>query len=83
MNTILDIRSTEEILREQIKDLTALLDLKNKRIVELEALQTIPHLTPVQPLWTPNLGQTITLTEEQAKKMVQCGNVCSDCKCGA
>lgn len=44
----------EQILREQILELTKLLELKDKRIKELEALISIPGITfPV----IPNVGK--------------------------
>lgn len=78
MNT-LDLRTTEEILRDQIKELNALLDLKNQRIKELEALRTIPNIFIPEkygPFWQidpqvyapPNptsTTTTVTLTPEQ------------------
>lgn len=41
-------KSIEQILREQIAELTLLLNLKDQRIKELEALRTITGL-----IWTP------------------------------
>ena len=71
MNKVLDIRSTEEILREQIRDLNALLDMKNKRITELEALITIPqNITLVGNAGQPHNGLPPYPTE------------CQNCKCG-
>jgi hypothetical protein len=55
----LNMKSTEQILREQVIELTRLLELKDQRIKELEALRTVPGnlIMPMQsPGWIFNPG---------------------------
>ncbi len=91
MNKILDLRTTEEILREQIRDLNALLDMKNKRIIELEALQTIPQKITLVGSAGPHNGlppyAPHVITDFDRKVSTEC-NIpdmayqCANCTCG-
>ena len=85
MNKVLDLRSTEEILREQIRDLNALLDMKNKRIVELEALSSIPHLVIGNRTTEIKVPHVSTDMDREISTECNIPNMayqCSNCTCG-
>lgn len=68
----------EQILREQIVELTKLLELKDMRIKELEALRTIPTVyTPFRVNHyidkTTGVEQTIQVTSNNCD-CVKCGS---------
>lgn len=55
----------EQLLREQIIELTKLLELKDMRIKELEALRTIPHVVSA---WNSNQYTDLKIVTSELDK---------------
>ena len=78
---MIDLRTTEEILREQIKDLNKLLDVKNQRILELEALRSIPSIVSVNHTvsqWQPTCSTDVNINNTSNCEV---STKCSNCSC--
>lgn len=67
----------EQILREQIVELTKLLELKDMRIKELEALRTIPTV------YNPFVNHYIDKTTGLEQTIQATSNNCDCVKCGS